>query len=140
MSDLRIEARWDDTLRFEAVGRGGMPVVVDGDGAAGPSPVELLLVGLAACMGVDVVDLLRKMRVPMSGLTVVCEADRRPSPPRRLTAVRLTYRAEGVADPDQGKLRRAVELSRDTYCSVLHSLQPDLDLDIRIEDGGASTP
>jgi putative redox protein len=135
MSDAAIEVRWEGALRFEAVGRGGVPLTVDGDASAGPSPMEMLLMGLAGCMGVDVVDILRKMRVPLSGLTLRAEGDRRPEPPRRYTTVRLTYRAEGVPEADHVKLRRAVELSRETYCSVLHSLQPDLDLDVLIEHG-----
>jgi putative redox protein len=97
--------------------------------------MEMLLMSLAGCMGVDVVDILTKMRVPLGGLAVRVEADRRKEPPRRLLAVRLTYRVEGVPASDRGKLQRAIDLSRERYCSVLHSLQPDLDLDIRIEDG-----
>lgn len=135
MSDLVVEARWEESLRFEGVGRAGIPVKLDSSGVAGPSPMESLLLGLASCMGVDVVDILRKMRVPVAGLVVRVEGDRRAEPPRRLTAVRLAFRVKGVAESDRGKLRRAVDLSRDTYCSVLHSLQPDLDLDLRIEDG-----
>ncbi len=130
-----VEVRWDEALRFQTVGRGGVPVTVDGDGNAGPSPVEMLLMGLASCMGADVVDFLRKMRVPLTGLVVRAEGDRRPEPPRRFTAIRLSYRVEGVASEDQDKLQRAVDLSRDTYCSVLHTLRPDLDIDVRIESG-----
>lgn len=135
MSDAAVEVRWEGALRFETAGRGGVPLVVDGDAVAGPSPMEMVLMGLAGCMGVDVVDILRKMRVPLTGLTVRAEGDRRPDPPRRYTAVRLTYQTEGIAEADRSKLRRAVDLSREQYCSVLHSLQPDLDFNIRIEGG-----
>jgi putative redox protein len=133
MSDLSVRVRWEQGLRFQAEGRSRVATVLDGDAAAGPSPMEALLMGLAGCMGVDVVDVLRKMRVPLTGLVVGVEADRRPEPPRRLTAIRLSYRAEGVPATELGKLQRAVDLSRDIYCSVLHSLQPDIDLTIRVE-------
>jgi putative redox protein len=66
---------------------------------------------------------------------VRAEGYRRSEPPRRFTAIRLTYRARGVPEADREKLQRAVDLSRETYCSVLHTLQPDLDLDILIEHG-----
>lgn len=132
---MAVEVQWQEALRFEVVGGAGVPVLLDGDRAVGLSPMEALLTGLAGCMAVDVVDILRKMRVPLSGLTVRAEGDRRPEPPRRFTAVRLVYRVEGVAESERGKLQRAVDLSRDTYCSVLHTLQPDLDLDILIELG-----
>lgn len=133
MTDVAVEVRWDRDLKFEAIGGSGVPMVVDGDGAAAASPTETLLIAVASCMGIDVVEMLNKMRVPFDGLSVVAEGDRRPDPPRRYTAIRLVYRAEGVAEDAHPKLQRAVDLSRDKYCSVLHSLQPDLDLTIRIE-------
>ena len=139
MSDTLVEARWDGGMRFEAAGRSGVPVVVDGDTADGPSPMESLLIGLATCMGADVVDILTKMRVPFDGLAVRVEGDRRPEPPRRYTAIRLTYDVEGVAPESQDRLQRAVDLSRDKYCSVLHSLRPDIEISIRIDVSEATT-
>lgn len=133
MSDVAVEVRWDHDLRFETVGRSGVTAIVDGAGEVGSSPVESLLIALASCMAADVVELLNKMRVPFGGLSVTAEGDRRADPPRRYTAVRLLYRAEGVPADAHPKLQRAVDLSRETYCSVLHTLQPDLDLTIRIE-------
>jgi putative redox protein len=97
--------------------------------------MEGLLIALASCMGIDVVDMLNKMRVPFEGLVVRAEGDRRPEPPRRYTAIRLVYEARGVAEDAEPKLQRAVDLSRDRYCSVLHTLHPDLDLSIEIESG-----
>ena len=133
MSDVVVEARWAGGLRFETAGRAGVPLVMDGDSEAGISPVEMVAAGLAGCMGADVVDILAKMRVELSELTVRVEGDRRPEPPRRYTALRIRFGASGVADGDAEKLQRALDLSRDRYCSVLHTLRPDLDLSIRIE-------
>lgn len=134
MSDAVIEAHWDSGQRFEARGRSGVAIVLDGNTAAGPSPTEALLMSLAACMGADAVDILQKMRVPMTGLAVRAEGDRRSEPPRRYLAIRLAFTAEGLSAADLPKLERAIALSRETYCSVLHTLQPDLDLTIRIEN------
>lgn len=135
MSDVAVELQWDRALRFEATGASGVPTVVDGESAAGASPVESLLIALAACMGSDVVDLLNKMRVPFDGLAVHAEGDRRPEPPRWYTAIRLIYEVNGIPPDAQAKLERAVDLSREKYCSVLHTLRPDLDLSIRIDAG-----
>ena len=55
MSDVLVEARWEGGLRFEAVGRAGIPVLVDGDGEAGITPVETLAVSLAACMAASAI-------------------------------------------------------------------------------------
>jgi putative redox protein len=132
---MAVEVRWQDGLRFEAVGGAGVPVMLDGDRTSGPSPTEALLMGLAGCMAVDVVDILKKMRVPFSGLAVRADGERRADPPRRFTAVRLVYRVEGMPESEQDKLQRAIDLSRETYCSVLHTLRPDLDVEILIEVG-----
>lgn len=133
MSDMSVEARWDRALVFEGVGNSGMPMVMDGGSAAGPSPMEAMLMALASCMGIDVVDVLNKMRVEFDEIAVRADADRRPEPPRRFTAVRLTYEVGGVARDAQTKLQRAIDLSRDRYCSVLHSLDPETTLSIQIQ-------
>ncbi|MEJ2678931.1 MAG: hypothetical protein P8174_07650, partial [Gemmatimonadota bacterium] len=59
------------------------------------------------------------------------EGDRVPEPPRRYTEIRLVYRV-GVAVEAEQKLRHAVELSREKYCSVMHSLRPDIRLSTEI--------
>lgn len=135
MSDVAVEIQWDGGQRFEGAGRSGAAVLLDGRAAEGTTPPEMLLMSLAACMGIDVVDILEKMRVPLEGLTVRAEGDRRAEPPRHYTAVRLTYRTEGLPPEERHKLQRAIDLSRDTYCSVLHTLRPDLEISFRIETG-----
>ncbi len=135
MSDITVEAHWEGELRFATRGKAGVPVVVDGDRKAGPSPMEMLLTGLATCMGADLVEILNRMHVPFTALRVRAEGDRRPKAPRRYTVVRLVYETEGIAEEHGDKLQRAIDLSRDRYCSVLHTLQPDLDLTIRIDRG-----
>lgn len=136
MSDLAVEAHWVEDQTFEATGGGGgVAVTLDGRRAVGPSPMEALLIGLATCMGADVVDILTKGRVAFDGIAVRAEGDRRPDPPRRYTAVRLTYEVSGVDAEADGKLRRAVELSREKYCSVLHSLDPGIAVSIEVETG-----
>jgi len=135
VSDTTVEVRWLEALRFEAAGARGARVVMDSEGAAGASPMESLLMAVASCMGIDVVDILNKMRVPFDGLTVRAEGDRRADPPRRFMAIRLVYEVGGVAEGDHGRLQRAVDLSQDKYCSVLHSLNSEMDVSIRIEAG-----
>ncbi len=135
MSDVLVVARWQGDLRFEATGAAGTPVAVDGNREAGVSPMELLLIGLATCMGADVADILTRMHVPFTALSVRAEGDRRAKAPRRYEAVRLVYETEGIAEESAGKLQRAIDLSRDRYCSVLHTLQPELELSIEVQRG-----
>ena len=135
MSDVKVAARWVGEQRFETRGAADAPMTVDGGKEAGPSPMESLLIGLATCMGADVVEILGKMRVAFDALEVRVEGDRRPAPPRRYTAIRLTYEVTGLGPEADGKLQRAVDLSRDKYCSVLHTLRPDVEVSIAIETG-----
>lgn len=129
----RVVLQW--TGRGDAF-TGGVPgsveVPIDGDGQTGPSPMDALLLALAGCMGADVLMILRKGRVPVNALEVEVEGDRRDEPPRRFTALRLVYRISGPGAEHEAKMERAAALSRDRYCSVLHSLRPDLDVTIDI--------
>ncbi len=109
------------------------PIHLDGDSTAGPSPMEALLMSLGGCMGIDIQAILEKGRIPIETLEVSMEGDRAGSLPKRFTAVRMTVRIQGPQEGDLPKVERAVQLSRDKYCSVFHSLQPDLDVDIQIE-------
>jgi putative redox protein len=68
-----------------------------------------------------------KMRLPLSGLRVDVEGERAPDPPRRYTRVRLAFEAEGLDRSDRDKLQRALELSRQTYCSVLQTFREDVE-------------
>jgi len=134
MSSSRVKLRWTGQgLVFRGGAEGGPEITTESGGGAGPSPTQLLLLSLAACMGVDVRMILEKSRVPVDTLEVEVEGDRVQDPPRRFHAIRLTYRVGGPGDEDQAKLERAVQLSTEKYCSVLHTLRSDLDLDVRIE-------
>jgi putative redox protein len=134
VADLTVALRWSgEELRFSGGKEQGPEITVDGDGVHGPSPVTSLVLAVAGCMAADVVDIGRKMRLPIAGLVVQVEADRRAEPPRRLTALRLQYTVMGVPVSDEAKVWRAIELSRDTYCSVLHSLRDDIRVDIALD-------
>ena len=134
MSSSRVSLRWNgDGLVFVGGVPGGPEITLDSDGRAGPSPTQALLLSLAGCMGVDVRMILEKSRVPVESLEVDVEGDRVEDPPRRFRSLHLTYRLRGPGEGDRGKLERAVELSKEKYCSVLHTLRPDLDLVVRIE-------
>jgi putative redox protein len=134
MADVTVALRWSgEQLQFRGGREDGPEIVVDGDGVQGPSPMTALLLGLAGCMAADVVDIGTKMKLPLTGVDVVVEADRRPDPPRRYTSIRLRYVVTGVPPADEAKVWRAIDLSRDTYCSVLHSLRSDMEIAIDLE-------
>jgi putative redox protein len=134
MPDVTVALRWSgEQLKFRGGRVDGPEIVVDGNGVDGPSPMTALLLALAGCMAADVADIGVKMRLPFTAIDVVVEADRRPEPPRRFTAIRLKYVVAGVPAADEAKVWRAIDLSRDTYCSVLHSLRSDTEIAIDLE-------
>lgn len=133
MASSSVRLRWTGGLTFVGGADGGPEITTASGGEEGPSPTQLLLTSLAGCMGIDVCDILAKSRVAVDALEVVVEGDRAPEPPRRFTSIRLTYHVRGPSEKDRPKLERAVQLSRDKYCSVLHTLRPDLDFEVRIE-------
>lgn len=134
MVDMELELNWSGAgLRFDSEVAGG--VIIDGDAVVGPSPMQSLLLGLAGCMAVDVLMILQKMRAAPEGLTVRVEGVRAPEPPRRFTAIWLIYETRGSVPIAQEKLEHAIALSRDKYCSVLHTLRPDTAISIEIRQG-----
>jgi putative redox protein len=122
--DAMVSLTWQEDFRFEGVTRQGSVTSIDGDGEAGASPTQLLLEAIGACSGIDVVDILRKGRQPIEGLTVELGGERAEEAPRRYTRLRLLFRVRGQVD--RSKVERAVALSLDKYCSVYHSLDPEL--------------
>jgi len=122
---IRVTIAWTGDRRFDTDFR-GVPVTIDGDSVAGPSPVEALALALASCMGVDVADIVRKGRHDLRGLVVELVAERAPEPPRRFTAVEIGFRLTG--DVPAAAVERAIALSHDKYCSVWHTFRQDIPL------------
>ena len=126
-----IEVVWEGGKRYRGGLPGGPTGVVDGDRSAAPSPVDSVLVALAACSAIDVVEILAKRRTPATSLAVRCDFSRAESPPRRLTDIHLRFEiATGSA---REHVQHAVDLSVTKYCSVASSLAPDTKLTWSLE-------
>lgn len=128
---MSVTIVWEGDLRFRGRTEDGHELPFDGTREMGASPTEGLLASLAACMGIDVVDILRKGRQDVDGCEVRVAGERRMDPPRRFTSIRLEFRVVG-RDLSRTRVERAVELSRTTYCSVFHTLVPDIEYDISL--------
>jgi len=128
---------WLGDLRFQAVSANAS-ITIDGDSTAGPSPVQALVFALAGCMAADVIFILTKGRHDVRALRARLNAERAQENPHRLLKVNLHFDLEGAVPGDA--VQRAISLSREKYCSVWHSLNPDIDLqvtsDIRIPSKG----
>ena len=122
---VHAELVWSEGLQFAATS-GKTAIVIDGDSTAGPSPVQLLVLGLAGCMAIDLVDIIHKGRHPLTACRATIAAERRPTPPRHVVKVDLRFHLQG--DVPEAAAERAIMLSREKYCSVWHSLRPDIEL------------
>ena len=121
----RITLDWQEGLRFRGGESNGPSILIDGDNVEGPGPMLTLLLAAAACTGSDVVIVLNKMRVAFSALRIEVSGVRRETEPRRYVSLHLDYRVTG-SGVDAAKVRRAIDLSLEKYCSVIHSLAPDM--------------
>jgi putative redox protein len=118
---LTASATWTDGERFLGVATSGHAVVVDaGKEKTGPSPMELVLIGLCGCTASDVVSILHKKREAFTRLEVSAEAERAPEPPMVYTEIRLRYRVGGKVS--RKAVEDAVRLSKEKYCSVSQML------------------
>jgi putative redox protein len=119
-----VDLDWQGDLRF--AGRSGSAeLILDSAGLAGPTPVQALALSLAGCMAIDVVHILKKGRLDPRALRAHLIGERASEDPKRLVTVALHFVVTG--DIPAEKLERALSLSRERYCSVWHSLRPDLD-------------
>jgi putative redox protein len=126
-----IEVEWEGGMCWRGGPAGGPALRVDGQRRAAPSPVDTLVVAIASCSAIDVVDYLEKRRTPPTAASVSVRFSRAADHPRRLTDVHLTYRVS--TDSPREHVERAVQLSYDKYCSVMASLARDTRIDWEIE-------
>ena len=125
---LDLEWLGDNRLRGRS---GAVEIVMDSPPVAGPSPVQALAFGLAGCMAMDVLAVIKRGRFELQGLTARLVAERAPSDPKRIVAVDLRFTLAGSIPDD--RVLRAIQLSREKYCSVWHSMRPDIELTTSFE-------
>jgi putative redox protein len=125
---------WEGGLRFRGGTPGAPTGLIDAGGSAAPGPMVTLLVAAAACSGADIVGILQKMQVTLHELHTEVSGRRAPDHPKRYLTLHFAYRLRGDG-LDEAKARRAVELSHQKYCSVLHSLNSDIAITYHLDIG-----
>jgi putative redox protein len=121
----RVSLRWEEGLRFVGGAPEGPNTHIDGDNTTAAGPMLTLLLAAGSCSGSDVVLILKKMRIELRDLRIEVTGRRREQEPRRYTALHFDYHIGGIG-LSQDKAHRAVSLSVEKYCSVIHSLAPDI--------------
>ena len=113
---MKTTTRWIKGEQFESQQEQNR-ILLDGDRKKGFSPKALLLAGLAGCSGIDVVEILQKMRVRFSELLIDTETTQTETHPKVFRDIIITYKLK--ADPaDEEKIRKAINLSLGKYCGV----------------------
>ena len=121
---------WQGDLKFRAA-TPRAAIILDGDSSDGPSPAEAVALALAGCMAIDVADIVLKGRYALTSLEAKIAGERREDPPRHFVSFTLHFALTGNVPAHA--VERAIQLSRDKYCSVWHSLRQDIDLQTTFE-------
>jgi putative redox protein len=116
-----INTEWKGNMKFDSLVN-GHHVIVDalpqaGGQDEGPRPKTLMLTALAGCTGMDVVSILKKMRVELTGFNIEVTADSTEDHPKHFTHMHIVYKFSGT-DLPMDKLEKAVNLSQENYCGV----------------------
>ena len=124
---VELQIVWEHDLVL--AGRSGnVQMTMDSDAVEGPSPMQALAFALAGCMAMDLLHILKKGRHDFRGLRADLTGVRAETQPRRFTRVDLHYEVTGaVADE---VVQRGIDLSREKYCSVWHSMRQDVEFSI----------
>lgn len=115
---MKAEINWTGHgLQYTGQDERGANILIDGKSTIGPSPMNLLLFGVASCSASDIIDILGKMREPLPELKIAVDAVRGEGDyPRIWEKIHLIYYFSG--ETNRKKAEKAVKLSMDKYCSV----------------------
>ena len=127
---LTATLTWQGDLRFHAA-TPHSSIILDSDSTAGPSPPEAVAMALAGCMAIDVADIVIKGRYTLTAMETKIAGHRREDPPRHFVGFTIHFALTGNVPVHA--VERAIQLSRDKYCSVWHSLRQDINLQTTFE-------
>ncbi|TWT09257.1 OsmC family protein [Planomicrobium sp. CPCC 101079] len=122
---MKATLNWDGGMAFSGKTESGHLVLLDagpesGGENKGPRPPEVLLHAAAVCTGMDIVYVLEKMRLKIDKFFIEIEGIRATEHPKRFTEMSIIYHINGKLPED--KVKRAIKLSSETYCTVVHSI------------------
>ncbi|MFD2933252.1 OsmC family protein [Spirosoma flavum] len=130
---MQVElVRVDNAFHFEGLGTSGVTQHIDaaadiGGHNAGARPMEMLLMGLAGCSAIDVILILQKQKQVIDDFRLKVDGFReKGATPAPFKKIHITYLLKGQLDP--AKVKRAIDLSMDKYCSATAQLRPSTDI------------
>jgi putative redox protein len=132
---MELTIKWKEKMAFSGVTPSGHEINMDaaenvGGQNSGARPTELLLHAVAGCTGIDIISILHKMRLEPSSFQMDVKGERADDHPKRFTDIHIHYALEGEL-PEE-KVARAIQLSKEKYCSVSHSLNANMTVSFSI--------
>jgi len=123
----QAKVKYVDGLQFVGEASSGHAIVMDGDPESGGNntglrPMELLLIGLGGCSGMDVASILKKKRQDIRGLEINIRGEKAENYPKRFTSIDIEFVVTGRDLSDEA-VKRAIDLSMEKYCSVKATLE-----------------
>lgn len=137
---IKINLKKNSGYHFEALNEEGHVVNIDaspdiGGKGKGVRPMQLLLMGLGGCGGIDIVNILNKQKQTIEDFEIFVEGEREKDvTPSLYKKIEIVFALKGKLDED--KVKRAVSLSVDKYCSVKATLDKTAEINYRIELNG----
>ncbi|MGQ9569652.1 MAG: OsmC family protein [Thermodesulfovibrionales bacterium] len=124
---LYAKVNYTNGLQFVGEASSGHGIVMDGDPAVGGRntglrPMELLLVGLGGCTGMDVISIMKKKQQDVTGLEINIEGQKAENYPKKFTDINIEFIIKGK-NISEDALKRSIDLSMNKYCSVKASLE-----------------
>lgn len=124
---LKARIHHVEGLQFVGTSSSGHALVMDGDPAvggqnSGPRPMELLLLGIGGCSGMDVISILKKKKQDVTGIEIAVKGEKAEDYPKKFTDITLEFAVRGRNISEEA-VKRAVELSMNKYCSVKATLE-----------------
>ncbi|BDD10203.1 osmotically inducible protein C [Fulvitalea axinellae] len=128
--------RLDDAFHMRASNENGNTIEMDtsashGGSGQGVSPMQLLLAGVGGCSAIDIISILKKQKQPLGKFTIEVDGSRVDATPSVFEKIKVTYRLHG--DLDENKVRKAIDLSVEKYCSVSKMLEKTAEIETAFE-------
>jgi putative redox protein len=131
---VKAQINWTDGMQFVARAGKGPAVVLDsGEGGSGPSPMEMVLIGVAGCSAIDVISIMEKKRARVTAFQVNITGERAEEYPKRYTDIQIEFVMWGKEIKPKA-LEQAIRLSETKYCGAMASLNADFKTTYRIVD------
>ena len=129
---IKAKLEWKEKMQFVGQAGVGPCVTLDNpDGKTGPTPMEMLLMGVAGCTAMDVISIMRKKRADVTGFQINITGERAEDHPKRYTKILIEFVLEGKSLSPK-EVERSIELSTTKYCSAIGSVKAPVETSYRI--------